>query len=298
MKKLLLIVWFFFVGICALIAQDNIYIYYANGKSETVAISEVDSISFTPSVGIGNFKISPTRYVSFSPGNLQYHPKNDEWRFAPSQLDYIGTDNKNISSTYDGWIDLFGCSADNTTAPFGVSSSEDNDDYLGDFVDWGSNQIGADAPNTWRTLTRDEWNYLLYSRPNASSLHGVACVSGVNGLIVLPDNWVCQNKITFISGFPDYNGVAYYGKFQTISADKWSIMEAAGAVFLPAAGWRSGTTVRDPWEYGYYHLVLDDDPWMFQILPVRVETHQSSSSDYSSYEYSNGYSVRLVHSGE
>lgn len=294
MKKLLLIVWFFFVGICALIAQDNFYIYYANGKSETVAISEVDSISFTPSVGIGNFKISPTRYVSFSPGNLQYHPKNDEWRFAPSQLDYIGTDNKNISSTYDGWIDLFGWSADNTTAPFGVSSSEDEDDYLGDFVDWGSNQIGDDAPNTWRTLTYDEWNYLLNRRPNASSLKGVACVSGVNGLILLPDNWICQNEITIISGFYNYFGSECYGKVQTISADRWSKMEAAGAVFLPAAGRRSGTTVRYPWESGDYLLVHDGAPGVFMLSSCDVELYKNSYS----YYYYPGRSVRLVHSGE
>ena len=63
--------------------------------------------------------------VEFSHGNLQYSTKNggssytthvvagggteiDTWRFATNQWDYIGSANSNASSTYSGWIDLFG----------------------------------------------------------------------------------------------------------------------------------------------------------------------------------------------
>ena len=133
--------------------------------------------------GIGVFSVSATKQVTFSPGNLQYHPANNEWRFAESQLDYIGYENANISSTYNGWIDLFGWGTGN--AP--TKSNEEYFDYQ-TFVDWGTNQIGDDAPNTWRTLTSDEWNYLRYNRSNANDLCGVAQVNGVNGLIFLPDN--------------------------------------------------------------------------------------------------------------
>ena len=33
------------------------------------------------------FSVSETKQVIFSRGNLQYHPANNKWRFAESQLD-------------------------------------------------------------------------------------------------------------------------------------------------------------------------------------------------------------------
>ena len=196
------------------------------------------------------FSVSDTKKVTFSPGNLQYHPANDEWRFAENQTDYVGNANSNCSSSYNGWLDLFGWST--IDAYFGVSTSEDYYDYWGGFVDWGTNTIGNDAPNTWRTLTYDEWEYLLNTRPNASSLKGVAQVDGVNGLILLPDNWTCPSGVTFKSGFHSEWGVEYYAAYQTFTADQWSKLEAVGAVFLPAAGVRYGSSVDSVQSYGYY----------------------------------------------
>ena len=236
-------------------ASAQFYIYCSDGN-----VIKVDSISMVapeepeqpdPSTGIGVFSVSADKQVTFSKGNLQYHPANDEWRFAPSQLDYIGEANSNCSSTYNGWLDLFGWSTGATN--FGVSTSTDwENDYLGSFVDWGTNQIGADAPNTWRTLSYDEWDYLLNTRTNASVLKGVAQVNGVNGLILLPDNWVCPEGITFKSGFHSSYGVEYYAAYQTFTAEQWSKLESAGAVFLPAAGRRYGSIVDIVLYGGYY----------------------------------------------
>ena len=189
----------------------------------------------------GIFSVSSSKKVIFSSGNLQYHPANNKWRFAENQTDYVGDANDNISSTYNGWLDLFGWSTSATN--FGVSTSWDNDDYSGSFVDWGGNKIGNDAPNTWRTLTYDEWSYLRRKRPNYSELCGVAQVNGVNGLILLPDNWTCPAGVTFKSGFHSSGGWDYYAAYQTFTADQWSKLEAAGAVFLPAAGYRGSSTV-------------------------------------------------------
>ena len=199
--------------------------------------------------GIGVFSVAAGKTVTFSPGNLQYHPANDEWRFAESQTDYIGNANSNCSSTYDGWLDLFGWSTSATN--FGVSTSTANSFYQGSFVDWGRNKIGNDAPNTWRTLTRNEWGYLLGTRPNASSLKGVAQVNGVNGLIFLPDNWTCPAGVSFKSGFGSSYRADYYAAYQTFTADQWSKLEAAGAVFLPAAGYRYGSYVSSVQVSGY-----------------------------------------------
>ena len=203
----------------------------------------------TPSAGIGAFSVSATKQVTFSPGNLQYHPANNVWQFAANQTDYIGDANANISSTYNGWLDLFGWST--VWTYFGVSTSTSSSAYSGLFADWGSNQIGNDAPNTWRTLTYDEWYYLLYNRTNANDLCGVAQVNGVNGLIFLPDNWTCPAGVTFKSGFhSDYMGA--YAAYQTFTADQWSKIEKSGAVFLPAAGDRGGSVVGNVQSRGSY----------------------------------------------
>ena len=199
----------------------------------------------------GGFSVSATKQVTFSPGNLQYHPANNVWQFAANQTDYIGDANANISSTYNGWLDLFGWSTSATN--FGVSTSTDWENgysgYSGSFIDWGTNKIGNDAPNTWRTLTYDEWNYLRNSRTNANDLCGVAQVNGVKGLIFLPDNWTCPAGVTFKSGFHSSDGTEYYATYQTFTAEQWSKLEKSGAIFLPAAGIRSGTLVIDV-QYG------------------------------------------------
>ena len=243
--------------------------------------------SSIPSAGIGVFSVSADKQVTFSKGNLQYHPANDEWRFAESQLDYIGDANSNCSATYNGWLDLFGWSSSATN--FGVSTSTSNSDYSGSFVDWGTNKIGDDAPNTWRTLTDDEWEYLLYNRTNADNLVGVAQVNGVNGLIFLPDNWTCPSGVTFKSGFHSNYGVDYYAAYQTFTADQWSKLEAAGAVFLPASGDRFGSRVYgvqdrcDYWsatEYGIY------DAYCLEF--------RSDEAGMGGTGRTNGQSVRLV----
>jgi hypothetical protein len=198
----------------------------------------------------GVFSVSETKQVTFSKGNLQYHSVKNVWRFAEKQwecIDYSSADTRN------GWLDLFAWSTSATN--FGTSASTDEDKYSGSFVDWGTNAIGNDAPNMWRTMTYDEWNYLLGTRPNASSLKGVAQVNGVNGLILLPDNWTCPEGISFKTGCHSSYGTEYYEAYQSFTADQWSKMELEGAVFLPAAGGRtsgSSTQVDDILKSGYY----------------------------------------------
>ncbi len=248
------------------------------------------------------FSVSQTKYITFSPGNLQYTQSTNIWSFAENQWDMIGTDNVtggSVSSdskygdSKDGTaladkVDLFGWSTSATN--FGVSTSTDwENDYLGSFVDWGTNQIGADAPNTWRTLTYDEWNYLRNTRTNASSLKGVAQVDGVNGLIFLPDNWVCPAGVTFKSGFHSSYGVDYYAAYQTFTADQWSMLEAAGAVFLPAAGGRNGSDVLSVQYHGYYWSATEDNSYIAYCLDFY--SGQAGMNIGSRY---GGQSVRLV----
>ena len=231
------------------------WVFLNNTQYEFGVIKEFTTLEAPKIDGIGVFSVSADKQVTFSQGNLQYTQSTNTWSFAENQWDYIGTDNVTGGSvtsdpTYgdskEGTaladkIDLFGYSTSATY--FGVSTSMGVNDYSGSFVDWGTNKIGNDAPNTWRTLSYDEWYYLRYNRTNANDLVGVAQVNDVNGLILLPDNWTCPAGVTFKSGFYNYNGVDYYTAYQTFTAEQWSKLEAAGAVFLPASGHRGGSTV-------------------------------------------------------
>ena len=240
------------------VVHDTVYIH------DTVYVERDCGDNDTPSSGIGVFSVSDDKKVTFSKGNIQYTQSTNTWSFAENQWEMIGTDNVtggSVSSdpTYGDSksgtaladkVDLFGWSTSVTN--FGVSTSISDGDYTGSFVDWGTNKIGNDAPNTWRTLTFYEWGYLRYTRTNADALCGVAQVNGVNGLILLPDNWTCPSGVTFKSGFHSSYGVEYYAAYQTFTADQWSKLEAAGAVVLPAAGLRGGSYVSAVQDFGNY----------------------------------------------
>lgn len=253
---------------------------------------------FTPAA----FSVSSTEQVYFSSGNLQYTQSTNTWSFASAQWEIIGTDNvTGGEETFDerfGYVkegtaladkvDLFGWST--SAINFGVSTSTNSSDYSGSFVDWGTNQIGDDVPNTWRTLTYDEWYYLLKERTNASSLIGIAEVNGVNGLILLPDGWTCPDGITFKSGFySNYGGVEYYYYHQTFTLAQWQQMEAAGAVFLPAAGYRLGSRVNDVQIYGRYWSATETTSELAYGLYFR-----SDGASRLNYGRNYGHSVRLV----
>ncbi len=288
-------------------ASAQFYIYCSDGN-----VIKVDSISLvapeepeepTPSAGIGTFSVSADKQVAFSKGNLQYTQSTNTWSFAENQWDMIGTDNVtggDVTSdpTYGDSrygdaladkVDLFGWSTSATN--FGVSTSTSSSDYRGSFVDWGTNKIGSDAPNTWRTLTYNEWEYLLNNRPNASSLKGVAQVNGVNGLIFLPDNWTCPAGVTFKSGFHNNYGVEYYAAYQTFTAAEWSKLEAAGAVFLPAAsGIRFGSFVYNVQSRGYYWSATEGSSDGANYLYFSSD---EANMNYNLFRYY-GQSVRLV----
>ena len=267
MKKFIILAMFVAV-VLSVSAQYKMHVY-ENGRKTSFSVANVDSITFEKediidNQCVGAFSVSADKQIVFSPGNLQYTRSTDTWSFAENQYDYIGTDNviggsvstdatngdlKSGTALADK-IDLFGWST--STTNFGVSTSIYFDDYIGSLVDWGINKIVNDDSNTWRTLTYDEWYYLRYNRINANDLCGVAQVNGVNGIIFLPDNWVCPSNVTFKSGFYSSRGVAYYAAYQTFTADQWSILEESGAVFLPAAGFRYGTDVCHVQDLGGY----------------------------------------------
>ena len=193
--------------------------------------------SSIPGALSGRFTINASgEKVVFSQGNLQYV---GTWQFAENQWDCFST------SQYNDHRDLFGWGTGD--APNKVS--DNNGDY-GTFTDWGTNAItnGGNTENSgWRTLTKDEWVYLFYSRKNAATLFGFGSVNSKNGLIILPDNWTTPEGASFTAsttlGLTNQGSYYHNGKednytHNTYTAEQWAVMESAGAVFLPAAAYR------------------------------------------------------------
>ena len=192
----------------------------------------------------GLFAVSPTNKVMFSRGNIQYQASTKTWRLAEHQWDIIGPENSKISENNDGWIDLFGWG----TGKAPTKNSTNNNDYSS-FYDWGENAISNGGGKSWRTLTKDEWTYVLKARnTNTGIRFAKATVNGVKGLILLPDNW---NKSNYKLSKTDKLDVDFNSNI--ISRDNWiNKFEANGAVFLPAAGWRYGNDVYYIGSFGLY----------------------------------------------
>ena len=243
---------------------------------------------------IGIFSVGEGKYVSFSQGNLQYQQSTDEWRFAREQYEYIGADNIQNSALADK-IDLFGWSANNTTAPFGVSTSMSASDYAGDFVDWGVNAICGDAPGTWRTLSVDEWGYLFKGRKNATQLYSKGNIDGLRGMIILPDNWVMPEGLYFTA---QPTNLTMELDINTYTQAEWQRMEEAGAVFLCLTGRRDGTKIDHLEYYGGYwssSKISNSNHVSHMYYNYRSKIFRT---DYKEGDHSygtNGRAVRLVH---
>ena len=278
----------------------------------------------------GEFSVSATKKVHFSKGNLQFNAqegthqcadgttKKGTWRFAETQWECWGwVENIEFSSWYNGWIDLFGWgtsgwnSGANAYLPYSTSSElgdyypggSDSNDLTGEYAnaDWGVyNQIGEDAPGSWRTLTTDEWEYLLHGRTDADILFGFGTVYGIKGLIILPDNWEDPKPSGVIFKPSTQNGLEWQGsQYYNSDTDNfthneynktWPAMEAAGAVFLPAAGYRRESKVYAIYRYGgYWSSTHDEGPYAWFI---EFSTHYLKPQEFRARYW--GLSVRLV----
>lgn len=163
--------------------------------------------------------------VQFSPGNLQATTEdlglNWNWHFAANEYEYIGpaTANTSINGygtvSANGTVDLFGWS---TGENYGIGGSNN-----GAFVDWGG-AIGGG----WRTLKKDEWNYLFTERTNAENLYGFATINGTHGIIVLPDGSDLD--------FTDKTEGNLWSSNEYNSETWNNTKQSYGAVFLPATG--------------------------------------------------------------
>ena len=208
--------------------------YHSDATDRTITMNE------TPVFSVSADPNKPK--VLFAPANLQATTNDGwstySWSFMEHQYSLVES-NGTIAENRAGEtaISLFKWAANgigdgehpNTT---NLSNSNVTEDLDGE-TDWGS--CISDG-NTWRTPSKDDWDYVLFDRNVAADKDawGVAIVNNVKGLIVLPDNWNGAIDPNFVYGDDsDYNTNIY----TETSTPKWSEMEAAGVVFLPALGY-------------------------------------------------------------
>lgn len=273
------------------VTTGDITIYAAKGKElykKTVSGKTLDAGKLYP-INVTTTKVdgaisglftvnSSGKKVYFSQGNLQA-TTTDSWStwtfsFMDYQYSTVETNADPYCTANYGdktVVSLFGWGTsgyDHRTLYWQPYSTTKNSDYYGAYsslyydlnqagqngkADWGYNAIsnGGNTENSgWRTMTSDEWSYLL-----TNHTRGWASVNGVSGLVIRP-----YGVSTAVAASYD--------------AEAWAVEEAAGAVFLPAAGVRVGkddaqkkSYVRSVGTYAFY--------W--------TATHYDNSGNHNAY---------------
>ncbi len=149
----------------------------------------------------------------------------------------------------------------------------------------------------WRTPTYIEWYYILVRRENAEALHGLACVNGINGLIILPDNCVIPEDFTFNPGgaSEDKYGEEHFKTINEYSLDEWKVLENLGALFLPTTGFRfvysdGGIDIYSSKTHGYYWSSTsskDEEAFMLNFGASTIDATLTHSRIA-------GFAVRLI----
>jgi len=266
------------------------------------------------------FNTSPSTQVRFSASNLRARRHMEgswtiEWMIGNPQYSVIGSGNTGIGQD-EIWFDLFGYGTSGfnagQTAYRVYSSSTTPGDYLnasiaGNNSDWGQyihnhntykikyGSVDVSSEN-WRTLTSDEWSYLINSRPNKS---GLATVSGKPGLVLIPDYvpveingsgngyvFIVPEGLSFSHTFSNFTTDNY-------SAEDWDKMEAAGAVFIPTTGYRDGVTYNGNFD-GYYWSSSAPTTDRGNPVPAMVISNSNHSASIVNTSRARGCAVRLV----
>lgn len=206
-----------------------------------------------PTTVANAFSVAAGKQVLLAPGNLQHRPSVNAWRFAPNAWDACMEDNVMASPEFDDWIDNFGWATSGHEGYLGSLASSANSNYYhggsinGTEYDWGQHNAiqnggATDPAGTWRTLTQEEWEYLINQR-EASTVAGTAnarylfcTVHGQTGLLLFPDQFEYPEGLQGIN--PSHiNTPDQYSNYLYSQTD-WERLKEAGCAFLPAAGCR------------------------------------------------------------
>ena len=202
----------------------------------------------------GEFSVSDTKSVRFSYGNLYW--TGSAFEFEKDQFSYpTGWDSNHVGHFY--WT----TAADKAYAEDYAEGGEKSTDVL--FTNNGGLSIYGQTG--WRTLSSDEWNYLLNSRSGKSQCP--VTVNGKSGLVIAPDS--------------------FSGTLQ--SSYNITDLNEKGLVFLPLTGLRKeDKSFANVGETGFY--------WTGTGLNANAANYVgfSNSIDFDDDARSNGRAIRLV----
>ena len=151
---------------------------------------------------------------------------------------------------FDGWIDAFGWGTSGIDhgaecyQPWATILDDSSYFAYGDATcnlydrtgqaDWGYNAIqnGENQSGQWRTLSKEEWEYVFDKRVTSSGARFAhAVVNGVLGTVLFPDDWDAS-----VYTFTQVNAKHVFGASTTnvISETDWHALHyQCGLVFLP-----------------------------------------------------------------
>ena len=232
----------------------------------------------------GTFTINAQgKKVFFSKGDLMYQPSTGTWRFMDAyetrQIDNSVRFNR---ETTDKWINLFGWGASgyvNTVSSYptaqptsvhtyslgpvqGIYGSIDGNDLAGVNAeyDWAwHNKIenGGNQEHLWRTLSIDEWQYIVNSRSEAYKKRFWVALQYQDsniplGLILLPDQWDRTDLFDNTS-----LTVANEYEYFNMTLQQITDIVEAGGVLLNTAGMRQVYNLEEKIS-GFYWSVTKD----------------------------------------
>lgn len=239
-------------------ASENKYLEVKSTQSITIPRSVVTTVDFsdiTPATGNWEptpeprspnfYSVAEDLQVNFAKGNLVYN--GSSWGIAATQATVYNNEN--------GYTDFFARSVDGNN--FGVPTMG-NDEILGyvvtsapsitgTFVDW-SNAVSEynTNGNTWRTLTKDEWDHLLTKRPSAYDLHYFVRVNrgndgDISGLLIFPDGWTNTHGYelddrSYVDQSSEHHGIHF--ATNSLTTEQFNTLVSEGT-FIPAGGFYS-----------------------------------------------------------
>lgn len=275
------------LGSTLLMKSEPVYNDGTTGLNSPIVLVTTPSQELAPKPGL--FSIAPGKTAFFSKSNLSGWRFEDDFSLSEKQYTMMG--NGNMVDGYPAdQVDLFALSTplNDWGTWYGYGDYEENTvaRFQGSFVDWGeSESVVSLIGGGWTTLSSSEWQYVLSGRDNAESRKAMVTVSDVKGLVLLPDEWEAPSEVALTSG-----GI--------YTDEQWTVLEDAGAVFLPAAGqFNDGLSLSDVGTKGYYwsstpsddktSATMKDDAYMMTF-------DGSGATDVGIVSRRTGGAVRLV----
>lgn len=242
--------------------NNNDTMPFQRNRVKTVSLNNL-TFHKNPDNGVkGLYSVSANQRVYIAHGNLYYklpctHTEREMTWVYPFYRDVTITDTAGYWGFYrEQWGHYHndaqtGASGDTLSFfPFGFTNSKIyNRSNGGDntFVEWGTqaevksstvNGIPRGIGDHWRTITGDEWEYLLFQRPMVFGAPRFAAVvvTLANGrttkdcLLMYPDRY---NPSDYAPK-PNIRGVA-----QSVTWEEYQRYESLGCAFLPANGFRN-----------------------------------------------------------